>query len=228
MIKIRHMDLSEGLHVEVKSDGAKTIICLAPALTRGERRAALTKARQAARVGRTVPLGLVPLALAIGADRVKITLRSAAAAARVHPVSFAVPAALVITAVILYTFVTSVTIHLSRPRAVGPGGAGAATSAAPAPSPGSPQPAPVPGKTIGTGGSRGQQAGRGGRGQQHAPPARMPVPISASQQPMPSPSPNTAATSPAPSPAPSSSGGSGAVCIQIGSIQVCAHLRASV
>ena len=134
VIKIRYTDLPEGLHVEVRFEGPKTIIYLAPVLTRAQRRAALGKARQAARVGRSVPLPVIPLALAIGTDRVKITMASAAAAARVHPVAFAVPAAILITAVILYTFVASVTMHLSRPpQALGPRAGNATSPAAPAP-----------------------------------------------------------------------------------------------
>ena len=176
MIKIRYIDLPEGLHVDVRSEGHETIIYLAPTLTCAQRRAALAKARQAARVGRSVPLPLIPLAFAIGTDRVKITTRSAAAAARVHPVAFAIPAAILITAVVLYTLVASGTMHLYRPpQVLGPRVGNATIPAGPPPLRGSRL--PLIGANIGTGmdGTAGSGIGRGGRQPRHVPRSRAPI-----------------------------------------------------
>lgn len=211
MIKIRYTDLPEGLHGEVRQEGAKTSIHLAPGLSRAQRRAALTKARQAGRVGRSVPLPAIPFALAIGADRIKITLRAAVAAARVHPVAFAVPAAILITAVISYTFVASVTIHLSRhPQALGRGAVNATTSAAPVCSPWPPRqpPSPHASTAAAPGGSAGPLSGPSG--QQHQPPRPVPLAVSSSPRPDASAAPSAGPTVPAapsatPTPTPSSS-----------------------
>ena len=49
--------------------------------------------------------------------------RSVAAAARVHPAGFAVPSAVLVTAVVLFTLVTSIAIRVIPPGASGPGSA---------------------------------------------------------------------------------------------------------
>jgi hypothetical protein len=246
VIKIRYADLPEGSHVDVKSEGGKTIIYLLPALSRAQRRAAFTKARQAARVGRIPRLPLIALMVAIGADRFKITLRAMASAARVHPVGFAVPSAIFVTAVILYTFVTSVTISLAPPRAAGPGPVRASTGAGSQATPGSSQPSPGTARSGGPGGPGGgarsgqpgqaarpgqtaqsAPAGQAGAGNAEANPSSSPVPVSSSSGSGSGPAPGSApsptqAAKPAPSPSPS--GNNTGLCVQVGPIQVCANL----
>jgi hypothetical protein len=236
VIRIRYADLPEGTHVDVRSEGRTTVIYLLPALSRAQRRAALTKARQAALVGRSPRLPLVPLTLAICADRAKLTLRAAASAARVHPVGFAVPSAILITAVVLYTFVSSVTIHLARPpQAAGPGAHPPAVSRSQG-GPGSAQPSHM---GTGNGGNVGGKAGgntppagrAGGSGQgrpsSSALPSSQPTsPVTSPPGPGPTSSPPP--SSPAPSPSPtgggSGSGGNG-LCVTLLGVQVCAGLR---
>jgi len=250
VIKIRYADLPEGLHVDVKSEGSKTIIYLLPALSRAQRHAAFTKARQAARVGRTPRLPWIALMLAVAADRFKITLRACAAAARVHPVGFAVPAAIFVTAVILYTFVTSVTISLSPPHAAGPGPGPAQSVAGSQAAPGSPLPSPGEARSSGTGGGSraghtgpagpsGGSTGSAGSGgsAQTGQPGSGTSGQSVTASPMSAPAPSSAGSgsgsgsgsapsptqSPAPAPSPSSSANSG-LCVQVGLLKVCAHL----
>jgi hypothetical protein len=226
VIRIRYADLPEGSHVDVKSEGRTTVIYLLPALSRAQRRAALTKARQAALVGRSPRLPLVPFTLAICADRTKITLRAAASAARVHPVGFAVPSAILITAVVLYTFVSSVTIHLAPPPQAAGRGARPPVVSGSQGAPGSAQPSH---KGTGSGGTVGTSpAGpAGGSGQNEPAPSARPSPQPSSpvtSPPGPGPTSSPSPTNPAPSPSPTGGGGSG-LCVTLLGVQVCANTR---
>jgi hypothetical protein len=233
VIKIRYVDLPEGFHVEVRSNGAKRVIYLAPALSRAQRRAAIGRARQAAPVGRSASLPVVPLMFAIFADEIKTTVRSAIAAARVHPVGVTVPAGIVITVVVLYAFVTSVTVHLARPPqgfGSGPGHGRLPDVAAAAPSPAA-QPPPGTG-TAGAGAGGGRQGtARSGAPARQSVPSELagsggtvsPAPSSAGLLPSAPPSQPAQPSrlpSPVPSPLPS-----GSHCVQVGPVQVCVHLR---
>ncbi len=214
MIKIRYADLPEGLHVDVRSANATTVIYLAPALTRAQRRAALSKARQAARVGRSAPLPVVEYAFARCADKTRTTVRAAAAAARVHPVGFAVPAAVVLTAIVLYTFVTSVTIRHTPPQAAGSGpGHGSARGAMSQEPRATRQPMVSGG--AGPGGGHGSRAGQPGGSDRRSPSSPTPRPVHSK------PRPSSVAPSPSPWPAPTS-----AHCVAVGPVQVCVQLRA--
>ncbi|MGE5290505.1 MAG: hypothetical protein ACM3ML_25610 [Micromonosporaceae bacterium] len=234
MIKIRYADLPEGLHVDVRSEGRTTVIYLLPALSRPQWRAALTKARQAALVGRSPNLPLIPLALAICADRSRTTLRAAAAAARVHPVGFAVPSAILITAVVLYTFVSSVTIHLAQPpQAAGPGGRPPVISGSQGalggqqPQPGASASSGAVGGAIGSpAGPSGGGPGQGGPSSPAGPSSQPSSPVTPPSGPDPTSSPIPSGPSPAPSPTPTGNGnGNGGLCVKIGPLQVCANLR---
>jgi hypothetical protein len=78
------------------------------------------------RVAEAGRLSAASLGFAVG--RAKITSRSAAAAARLHPAGVAVPSAVLAAAIVLFTFVTSVTIRvIPPPSAFGSGSAQAAT-----------------------------------------------------------------------------------------------------
>jgi len=222
VIRIGYADLPEGLHVEVRSEGATTVIYLAPTLTRTQRRAALGKARQAARVGRSARLPVIPYTFAIWLDKIKTTVRAAAAAARVHPVGFAVPTAIVLTAVVLYTFVTSVTLHLVHPPQAH--GAGQGQVSAPRGAAASPSPGAGPRLSVSAGGpdsQGGSRTGHSGSSDEQSPPSRLPNPVSSDPQPS---SPNLVPSlppSPLPSPLPT-----GTRCVQVGPLQVCVGLRA--
>ncbi len=239
MIKIRYADLPEGSHVEVRSDGVKTVIYLTNALSPEQRRAALGKARQAARVGRSAPLPLAQLALALFMDKIRTTFRAAIAAARVHPVGFAVPAAIIVTAVVLYTFVTSVTIHIGHPPQAdgrGPGGGSGLRGSSPT-SPASPSGSPQPGASASyaAGGQSGSRSGTSpGRSGHQVPPSRVAASAPGAPNPGPSSSPGPVSSespSPNPSPSPTSTsggGGSSGTCLQVGPLGVCLKLRAGL
>src|ERR1700736_5160386 len=87
------------------------------------------------RVGRAGRLFVASLGLAPAIDRAKITSRSVAAAARLHPAGVAVPSAVLATAIVLFTLVTSVTIRVIPP----PSAFGSRSAQAATPSTGQPR-----------------------------------------------------------------------------------------
>jgi len=86
MTKIQYSELPTGLHVAVDKQGRQTVIYLLPGLTRAERRAALTRVRRSSRMGHGPDLPPLSLAVGVGADRLRTTVRTGAAAMRCHPV----------------------------------------------------------------------------------------------------------------------------------------------
>ena len=238
MIKIRYSDLPAGLHLSAEVRGKHTVLFLLPGLTAPQRKAALRRARSAARVGHGPALPALGLARAVAADRIATTVRNGLAATRMHPAIFIPPMIIMVSVAITYVLLVSFSIrfvppqsepHLvlpnsgrgavHSPRTADPGsrpasGAepGSPGTDGPAPSgrPGSRSPSPSASPSPATSGRR-----PSGSASPSAPvPSRSPDP---SRSPGPSPS-----APPAPDPG-SSSGGSG-VCLKVGLLGVCVPL----
>ncbi len=212
MIKIRYALLPEGLHAQARWEGRHTVIYLRPGLTSQQRREALRRARQTARMGHGPRLPAASLACALAADRVRATMHNAVAAVRCHPVGAGALGALVAGAMVSYSLFVTVSVHLIDPQVQAmPPNLPRPSAAVPAPHPGASS------RGAAAGGTRpGGQTGRGTTG------GRTPSPgatgqSSPSARPTPSPSPA------APSPSPSSSSGSG-VCVKVGPLGVCLSL----
>ena len=117
MVKIRYSELPPGLHVSATRDGRRTVIYLLPGLTPLERRAALIRVRSGARMGLGPELPRLSMTLALGADRMRTTVRNGVAAMRVHPVLLLPPLILLTSgAVVLSSFVT---LTVNQPQATG-------------------------------------------------------------------------------------------------------------
>lgn len=147
MIKIRYSDLPAGMHASAEREGTHTVLTLRPGLSSAERRSAIDRLRSSARVGHGPGLPAIPLALALTADRIRLTLRNTVAAARLHPTGFAIPVILIATGAILYGLLVTVTIHFGNPAvssiaqaplsiATGPVSAGESSSPSASPSAG--------------------------------------------------------------------------------------------
>jgi hypothetical protein len=247
VIKIRYADLPGGLHVRAVAQGKDTIVYLVPGLTVAQRQAALRRVRSSARMGHGPPLSTAGLAYALMADRMRTTVRNAAAAMRVHPAMFVPLIVILLSAAIAYFALTSVSIKVRSPQASAPQTAlGPPTAVAAGPSrgseprhpsqpgglaPGWPSPvrsgAPTPKEPGGGDPSPGPlpspapsvDPGPTGPGQ---PPFPVPSPVP-SPVPFPVPSP-----SPSPSPSPtgsgSGSGSGGGLCVNVGPLGVCLTL----
>lgn len=239
MIKIRYSDLPGGLHLSADVRGNHTILFLLPGLTAAQRKAAIRRARSAARVGHGPVLPALGLARAVAADRIATTVRNGLAAMRMHPAVFLPPMIMVLSAAIAYVLLVSVSIRLYPPQASGKGpvlggaspgvvhpaggsrrpGRRPASGAVPgrpgSPSPGSPSPGPSSHRPPG---SPSPSASASPAPDPSSPrPPGAPLPGS----PGPSPSPSSL---PSPSPSPSAtpgSGGGGGVCVKIGPLGVC-------
>ena len=120
MIKIWYGDLPGGLHVRAVARGKDTIIYLLPGLTVAERRAALRRVRSSARMGHGPALSAVGLALAVMANRIRITVRNVASAMRMHPGMFVPLLVILLSAPVAYFVLTSVSIKVHSPQASGP------------------------------------------------------------------------------------------------------------
>ena len=120
MIKIRYSDLPAGLHVRTVVQGRDTILYLLPGLSTAERRAAVHRARSNARVGHGPRVPAAGVAFALGADRVRSTVRNGLSAARLHPAFFVPATTLVLSVAVTYLLLASVSIRLHAPQA-GPG-----------------------------------------------------------------------------------------------------------
>jgi hypothetical protein len=216
VVKIRYARIPESLHVEVRSERGKAIIYLAPGLSRAQRQAALRKARQSGRVRHSPPLPASRLLVAVCADRAKTISMAAAAAARAHPVGFAVPAVTVVAALALYALLTSVDVrHARLPHlAALPGQARPLGTGAP-PTVRLPM-RPAAAATIGVTGVT--------TGQQPLPRLTPPVPPRpAAGTPAPgSPPGQVTGATPSPSSAPGLPGGG--LCVQLGNALICMHL----
>jgi hypothetical protein len=122
MVRIRYSELPAGLHVSAKRHGGRTTIYLLPGLTAAERKAALARVRSSARLGHGPPLPAAGMAVAVGVDRARTTMRNGAFAMRSHPVLLLPPLILLVSSAIVFVLmsVVTVTIPALRPQASGP------------------------------------------------------------------------------------------------------------
>jgi len=229
MVKIRYSELPAGLHVSAESQGRQTIIYLHPGLTAQQRRAALVRVRSSGRMGRGPRLSTAAMALAMGTDRLRTTVRNGAAATRGHPLLLLPPLILLVSSAIVFVLMSFVTLTV-RPHAP------VATKQLVAPSnpavkgQGGTSPGGRPGHRAASPGPGG--AGPVGTGSGPTPSARVaPSPSSSgSQSPAPvrsdtpTPSPSTSAASPTPSPSPSPSQSQSSTCLKIGPLGLCLKL----
>jgi hypothetical protein len=210
VIKIRYSDLPGGLHLSADVRGNHTILFLLPGLTAAQRKAAIRRARSAARVGHGPVLPALGLARAVAADRIATTVRNGLAAMRMHPAVFLPPMIMVLSAAIAYVLLVSVSIRLYPPQAAGKGpGSPAAGSPSPGASSHRPPGSPSPGASA----SPSPDPSSHRPGGSPSPGSRGPSPSPSS---LPSPSPSPSAT---PEPA-----GGGGVCVKIGPLGVCLNV----
>ena len=240
MIKIRYSDLPAGLHVRVVVQGRHTILYLLPGLSTAERRAAVHRARSNARVGYGPRVPAAGVAFALGADRVRSTVRNGLSAARLHPAFFVPATTLVLSVAVTYLLLASVSIRLHAPQA-GPGrqlGVPLPTAPSDVRS-GSPARARQSANPGAPGRGPGQRSGGAGQGgtppagpasaphpspftsASSAPPGSGPAPT-----PAPGPSPSQASSpapssSPAPTPTPSPLSTRPGLCVEVGPLGVC-------
>src|SRR5450432_1711288 len=102
VIKIRYSDLPAGLHLSAEVRGKHTVLFLLPGLTAAQRKAAVRRARSAARVGHGPALPALGLARAVAADRIATTVRNGLAAMRMHPALFIPPMIIMVSVAITY------------------------------------------------------------------------------------------------------------------------------
>jgi hypothetical protein len=240
VIKIRYSDLPAGLHLSAEVRGKHTVLFLLPGLTAPQRKAALRRARSAARVGHGPALPALGLARAVAADRIATTVRNGLAATRMHPAIFIPPMIIMVSVAITYVLLVSFSIRFlppqSEPRLVLPNSGRGAVHSPRTADPGS---RPASGAEPGSPGTDGPAPSSSGRPGSRSPgPSAWPSPATSGRRPSGSPSPSAPAPSrspdpsrspgPSPSapPAPdpgSSSGGSG-VCLKVGLLGVCVPL----
>ena len=210
MIRIRYASLPEGLHIQARRESGHTIIYLRPGLTSDQRREALRRARQSARMGHGPRLPAPGLARALAADRAMSTLRNAGAAVRHHPFGAGMLAALLAGAVVSYSLFVTVSVRLIYPQVPGlQPNVPHPTAPMPAPQPGGPSPG-SPGAGSGTPGS-------GGVAPSPASSAPGSTPSPGRRSPTPAPSPSSVPPSPTPQPSPG-------VCVKVGPLGVCLTL----
>jgi hypothetical protein len=191
VIKIRYADLPGGLHIRAVARGKDTVVYLVPGLTAMQRQAALRRIRSSARMGHGPRLPAAGLAGAVMLDRVRTTVRNAAAAMWAHPTILVPPIVIIVSAAIAYMLLVSVSIRVREPQAGGSGAAGDPVPAAVAP-PALGRPQDPAGRPPGS--------GRTGRSRAPAPRpsgGKHPAP---GTSPSPSPTPAPTGTHPAPSP----------------------------
>jgi hypothetical protein len=112
MVKIRYAELPAGLHVATEDHGEYTVVYLLPGLTPTQRRAALTFARRAARLGHGPSLPRLDMAFALAADHVRTMAKTIIAALRRHPMLL-LPLVAIISGVIVAAMLSFVTVSLS-------------------------------------------------------------------------------------------------------------------
>jgi len=237
VIKIRYSDLPSGLHVRADIQGRNTILYLLPGLTAAQRKAAIRRARSAARVGHGPGLPASGVARALAADRIRTTVTNGLAAMRMHPAIFFPPLIIIAASAVAYLLLVSVSVRFIPPDSSGsrvsvgfghggsvppPGGrngrgAPPASGAAPG-SPGSPGTAP-PGRSPGspatpTPSPSGVLPSPGQPGSPSPAPSATPPSTPA---PAPTPSPST-------SPSPGTGSAGGGVCVKVGLFGVCVGL----
>jgi hypothetical protein len=236
VIKIRYSDLPAGLHASASSEGRHTIIYLVPGLSAADRQGAIDRLRASARVGHGPQLPAVSLALALIADRIRLNLRNAVAAARLHPIGAAIPVVVLAGGAILYALFVTVSIRLGSPQSaqaplpLSAVSAPASTGSAPGDSGGVVGPTSA---TRLTGASSARRASHRGSTTGEQVVGAHPVPSSPTPSPDPSvssssppghPSPPPSPGSPSPSPLPTRSHGSGGICLNLGVLTICVHL----
>ncbi len=246
MIKIRYSDLPGGQHVRVGVQGRNTILYLLPGLSAVQRKAAIRRARSAARVGHGPALPAPGVARALAADRVRTTVRNGLAAMRMHPAIFFPPMVIIVAVAVAYLVLVSVSFrlipHASEPNVVF-GASGGHQALRPTARPGDPPASgSAPGSSRSPSGPRGRGPGRSasphpGSSRSASPsssPSRQPsspgrpgtpspVP-SASSPSTPAPGPSAAPSPASTSPGPGSGSGSTGVCVQVGPLGVCVGL----
>jgi hypothetical protein len=198
VIKIRYADLPGGLHIRAVARGKDTVVYLVPGLTAMQRQAALRRIRSSARMGHGPRLPAAGLAGAVMLDRVRTTVRNAAAAMWAHPTILVPPIVSIASAAIAYMLLVSVSIRVREPQASGSGAAGDPVPAAVAP--------PALGRPQDP---AGRPPGSGRTGRSHPVPGRSRAPAprpsggkhpAPGTSPSPSPTPAPTGTHPAPSP----------------------------
>jgi hypothetical protein len=119
VILIRYVNFATGthdvtaLHGRAERGTRGVTIYLLPGLTAGQRRRAIRRLRQEASRGFGPPLPLLPLAIALGRDRVAAAARTARAAVRLHPAVTLLPGAFL--AVLMTLFVMAASGNSMRP-----------------------------------------------------------------------------------------------------------------
>src|SRR5580698_8733787 len=139
MIKIRYRDpneLSPGLHAAAERHGRSTTVYLLPGLSAAQRRLKIS-----ARRGYEPKLPAPQLAVALAADRIRITVGRAGAVFRSHPAGSTVPVMVVSAGAIAFLALSAVSIRVihTGPRSPGQafsGAAGPAASVSAGPGPG--------------------------------------------------------------------------------------------
>jgi hypothetical protein len=243
VIKIRYSDLPGGLYVRVGIQGRNTILYLLPGLTAAQRKAAIRRARSAARVGHGPGLPALAVARALAADRIRTTVRNGLGAMRMHPAIFFPPLIIIVAVAVAYLLLVSVSVrfvpHASEPNDhVGIGGGSPARPPGSGSGPGNrPASGAAPGRQRSP--SAGAHPGHSpGRAASPHPTSSRPASPSASPSRSapgsPSPAPSASAPSapvpgPSSSPSPSSSpgpgsGSGGGVCVKVGPLGVCVGL----
>lgn len=108
VIRIRYRDFScathhwGGLHGFAERTGRGVTVYLLPGLAVDQRRAVIRRLRQQASRGYGPALPQPQLALALGADRVRVAARNVAAVVRLHPAGVTVPVLAVAAAMTLF------------------------------------------------------------------------------------------------------------------------------
>lgn len=115
MIKIRYSDLPGGLHVRADIQGRNTILYLLPGLTAAQRKAAIRRARSAARVGHGPGLPASGIARALAADRIRTTVTNGLAAMRMHPAICFPPLIIIVASAAAYLLLVSVSVSVTYP-----------------------------------------------------------------------------------------------------------------
>lgn len=229
MIKIRYSDLPTGLHLSAEVRGKHTVLFLLPGLTAAQRKAAIRRARSAARIGHGPALPALGLARAVAADRIATTVRNGLAAMRMHPAIFIPPMIIIVSVAVAYVLLVSFSIRFlppqSEPRLVLPGGSG--HGAVHNPSTADPGSRPASGAAPGSPGSPGPSPSPSSSRRPRSPSPSPSASATPSARRTPGPSPSAPAPSPSarPSPDPSTgSGPGGGVCLKVGPLGVCLPL----
>jgi hypothetical protein len=247
VIKIRYSDLPGGLHVRVGVHGRNTILYLLPGLTAAQRKAAIRRARSAARVGHGPGLPAPGVARALAADRIRTTVRNGLAAMRMHPAIFLPPLIIIVAVAAAYLLLVSVSVRFNPGHAsernvpVDINRSSRAARAGRSSSPGDPPPGGMspgrqrsPSPTAHPGPGPGRAASPHPASSLSAAPSPSPS-RSSTRAPSPGPSGSAPAApgpgpssvmspSPSGSPGPGSGSGGGDVCVKVGPFGMCIGL----